>query len=63
VERWCEERGMTVGEVVPAERCFELARRWYAGRLERGWQRRSPEAMEATFRAVGLTSDFWRLSG
>lgn len=46
---------------MPARQCFELGRRWYAGRLDRDWVRPSAAAMEATFRAVGLTSDFWRL--
>lgn len=50
-----------MGAVVPASRCFELARRWYAGRMERDWERPSAEAMRETFRAVGLTSAFWTL--
>lgn len=61
MSEWCERRHVPKGEVIPAEQCFELGRRWYAGRLEKDWQRPSVEAMEATFRAVGLTSAFWKL--
>lgn len=61
MSEWCERRDIARGEVIPAEQCFELGRRWYAGRLEKDWRRPSAEAMEATFRAVGLTSGFWKL--
>jgi hypothetical protein len=61
VDAWCEGRNVPKGAVIPAEQCFELGRRWYAGRLAKDWQRPSVEAMEATFRAVGLTSQFWAL--
>jgi hypothetical protein len=61
VDEWCERRRIARGEVVAAAQCFELGRRWYAGRLEREWRRSSVEEMEAKFLAVGLTSGFWRM--
>ncbi len=48
---------------MPAAQCYELARRWYSGRLERDFERPTVREMEATFRAVGLTGEFWRLEG
>ncbi|HET7566131.1 MAG TPA: hypothetical protein VFJ96_14105 [Gemmatimonadaceae bacterium] len=40
---------------------WALAQRWYHDRLAPGWRRRSTAEMQATFRDVGLTADFWRL--
>jgi hypothetical protein len=45
VDEWCERRRIARGEVVAAAQCFELGRRWYAGRLEREWQRSSVEEL------------------
>lgn len=61
MNEWCERRHVPKGEVIAAARCFELGRRWYAGRLDEDWRRPSRDAMEATLRAVGLTSPFWTL--
>lgn len=63
MERWCAKRKQARGEVMPAAQCYELARRWYSGRLERDFERPTVREMEATFRAVGLTGEFWRLEG
>ena len=43
------------------DQCWELARPWYAGRMEADWRGRSPEAAEAIFTAVGLVGDFWAM--
>jgi len=48
------------GAVVGMAQCWELARRWYDGRLSSDWRGWSPEAAEAIFREVGLTDAFWR---
>jgi hypothetical protein len=44
-----------------AEQCWQLARRWYPGRLELDWRRRSADEMEGIFADVGLEGPFWRL--
>jgi len=41
--------------------CWELARRWYAGRLEPTWRGRTPEAAAAIFAEVGLSGGFWSM--
>ncbi|MCH7717689.1 MAG: hypothetical protein IH876_16310 [Gemmatimonadetes bacterium] len=61
VDAWCERRSITRGAVVGMAQCWELARRWYDGRLSSDWRGWSPEAAEAIFREVGLTDAFWRL--
>lgn len=44
------------------DRCWELARRWYAGRLEPEWRGRAAPASQAIFEEVGLTGSFWRMA-
>ncbi|MCH7491290.1 MAG: hypothetical protein IID05_11415 [Gemmatimonadetes bacterium] len=61
VDAWCERRSIPRGAVVGMDQCWELARRWYDGRLSSDWRGRSPEAAQAIFREVGLTDAFWRL--
>ena len=61
VERWCEERQVEPGASFPLATCWELARAWYADRLEPDWRRRTPEEAEALFAGVGLEGEFWRL--
>jgi hypothetical protein len=40
---------------------WRLAQGWYAGRLERGYQRRAPAEAAEYFRSVGLHGPFWGL--
>ena len=42
---------------------WELARIWYADRLLPEWRRRTAEEAEAVFASLGLTEDFWHLTG
>lgn len=41
---------------------WRLAHAWYAGRLDPGFRRRTPEEAEALFAELGLTGRFWRLT-
>jgi hypothetical protein len=61
VGAWCAARGRVRGAVVPAERLWALARRWYGDRLDPAWRPRSAEASQAILAATGLTGPFWRL--
>jgi hypothetical protein len=54
-------RGVERGAVVPAAQCWNLAQRWYEGRLDLSWKGRTPKQKEKIFQAVGLTDDFWRV--
>jgi hypothetical protein len=40
---------------------WRLARGWYAGRLDPGYERREPSAAKDYFRSVGLEGTFWGL--
>jgi hypothetical protein len=63
VDRWCSERQIAKGVVVPLDKVWALARLWYADRLDDEWQPRTAAAMERLFAQAGLTGDFWRVSG
>jgi hypothetical protein len=59
VDRWCRDRQVARGAVVPLEQVWRLAMPWYADRLDYDWTPRTPAAMEHLFAEAGLTSDFW----
>lgn len=51
--------GEAEGTVFDLATLWRLARDWYAGRLDVGYQRREPAAAAEYFRHVGLPSSFW----
>jgi hypothetical protein len=61
VERWLAESGYERGYVMDLATLWRLARGWYSGRLERGYQRREPVTAREYFRSVGLSGPFWGL--
>jgi hypothetical protein len=61
VTRWCDQRGLARGSVITIEQCWELAKRWYPGRQDLEWRRKTQEEVEEVFRAVGLVGSFWEL--
>ena len=63
IENWREPRDIQRGAVLSLRQQWDLARRWYGNRMDEDWQRRTPSEAEDVFASVGLTSDFWRLSG
>lgn len=62
LERWRRERGIERGATLSLQQQWQLADAWYAGRLDRAWQRRSPDEAEAVFESVGLTGTFWQFT-
>jgi hypothetical protein len=63
VDRWLAISGNARGCVIDLPTLWGLARRWYEGRLQRGYQRREPAEAAAYFRSVGLEGTFWGLPG
>ncbi len=63
VETWHRSRGIPTGATLTLEQQWELARSWYGDRMSPEWRRRTPEEAEAVFAGLGLTGDFWRLTG
>jgi len=48
---------------MPIQTCWELAQRWYTGRLDPGWQRPDQAAIRQIFGGLGLEGAFWDLGG
>ena len=63
VDRWLRQRGLARGSVLSLDQLWGLAKAWYANRLQPDWRRREPQEAEALFGDLGLTGDFWRLTG
>jgi hypothetical protein len=59
VDGWLAASGNTKGYVMDLPTLWNLASRWYEGRLDHGYRRRSPEASAGYFASVGLTGPFW----
>jgi len=62
VDAWCAREHLPRGGLMTLDRCWELARRWYGGRLEPDWRGRPASASQAIFEEVGLSGDFWRMA-
>jgi len=60
VRRWCEMRGLSRGAVFTPEQLWTIAKPWHGRRLERDWQRFTPDEAEAVFESAGLTCAFWQ---
>ena len=60
---WLRQTGNQRGYVMDLGTLWRLARGWYAGRLDRGYQRRDPASAAAYFADVGLQGPFWGLPG
>jgi Alkylmercury lyase len=61
VQRWLADTSNERGYVMDLATLWRLARGWYRGRLDRGYERREPAEAAAYFRDVGLHSPFWGL--
>jgi hypothetical protein len=61
VAAWLARTGNERGYVMDLATLWRLARSWYAGRLEPGYQRREPSEAKDYFRSVGLRGPFWGL--
>ena len=46
---------------MPIQTCWELAQKWYTGRLEHGWERPNQEDTQKLFKSIGLMGEFWAL--
>ncbi len=62
VDAWLEPRDRDRGAVLTLEQGWQLASRWYADRLDRDWDRPTPDQVTAILEELGLTGPFWRLA-
>ena len=63
VRVWYKGQGIPMGESLALEQQWELARLWYADRMSPVWRRRTLEEAQAIFAGLGLTGDFWCVTG
>jgi Alkylmercury lyase len=61
VDTWLTRTGQPIGYVMDLATLWRLARGWYAGRLDPGYERREPAEAAAYFKDVGLAGPFWGL--
>jgi hypothetical protein len=61
IDRWLERTGNVEGYRMDLATLWRLAAGWYAGRMERGYQRRDPAQARAYFADAGLSGPFWGL--
>jgi len=59
VDTWLERTSKVQGYVMDLATLWRLAKGWYAGRLDHGYERREPAEAAAYFRSVGLEGPFW----
>ena len=59
VREWCSATGSAVRPVVRIDQLWELAREWYATRLQPDSRRPQPAEMRQIFARIGLVGDFW----
>lgn len=61
VDQWLAATGQQRGYVMSLETLWNLARGWYAGRLDSPYTRREPAQAAEYFASVGLRGAFWGL--
>lgn len=61
--QWCLEHDYPLRPLVRMDQLWILARSWYATRLQADARRPAPEEIARIFLALGLSGDFWDLSG
>jgi len=60
VDRWCEQWNRDRGGVFNVQQGWELAQKWYGGRMEPTWGPFSHAEAETVFESCGLTGDFYK---
>ena len=63
LDAWLSRRNLAPGYAMPIQTCWDLAQRWYTGRLDHDWQRPGQTAVQQIFGGLGLKGDFWDLGG
>lgn len=61
VRDWLSRNGLQLGYEMDLATLWRLARGWYRGRLDRGYQRRDPATAASYLHDVGLRGPFWGL--
>ncbi len=63
VMAWSAATAVPVGAIFSPEQLWQLAIHWYDDRFELGWSRRTVGERQVILEEVGLTGEFWSLTG
>jgi hypothetical protein len=61
LHRWLKSKKAPRGAVFSISQLWELSQRWYQDRLSPEFHGRTLEQVQAIFKEMGLTSEFWRV--
>ena len=61
IRRWCEDWYRDFGATLSLDQAWQLARAWYARKMQPDWRRSTVEEAEALLGNLGLTGPFWSL--
>jgi len=56
-----QRKGLNDGYDMPIQTCWELAQKWYSGRLEKDWNRPASDEVQNLFNSLNLDGQFWEL--
>jgi hypothetical protein len=59
VQQWCRAQGYVQRPIVRMDQLWELAKTWYATRLQPDSRRPQANEMREIFARCGLTDPFW----
>ena len=57
-----DRKGLEAGYDMPIQTCWELAQKWYWGRLEKNWNRPVKDEIQILFKSLNLEGQFWELT-
>jgi hypothetical protein len=59
LNEWLVSQKAERGAVLSIPQLWELSKRWYQDRMSLGYHGRTIEQVQAIFKDLGLTSEFW----
>ncbi len=60
LNEWLVSQKVERGAVLSIPQLWELSKRWYQDRMSLGYHGRTIEQVQAIFKDLGLTSEFWQ---
>ncbi len=60
LDGWLASNHVERGAVLSIPQVWDLSRRWYGNRMLPEYHGRTVEQVQAIFKEVGLTSEFWQ---
>ena len=60
LNEWLVSQKVERGAVLSIPQLWELSKRWYQDRMSLGYHGRTIEQVQAIFKDLGMTSEFWQ---